>query len=344
MKILVTGIAGFIGFHLGKRLLQSGIDLVGFDNLNSYYDISLKESRLNELENIEEKSQAKFYFEKGSLENLADLENVFSKYEPSVVVNLAAQAGVRYSLTNPSAYIQSNIVGFQNIIELSRRFEVKNFLYASSSSVYGGNVNIPFNEEDVVGHPVSLYAATKRSNELVAHTYSHLYDLPTTGLRFFTVYGPWGRPDMALFLFTKSILEKKHINVFNNGQMMRDFTYIDDVIECVLRLLKKPAQGDDNFDKTKPDPSKSWAPYRIFNIGNSSPTYLMDYIAAIEECLSLKAKINFLPMQMGDVKKTFANTFELEKWINYKPKTFIRDGVSEFVSWYLKFYKITRSD
>ena len=342
MKILVTGIAGFIGFHLGRRLLESGIDVVGFDNLNSYYDISLKKSRLSELENIKEKSKANFYFVKGALENFSDLENVFCKYEPSVVVNLAAQAGVRYSLINPSAYIQSNIVGFQNIIELSRKFKVENFLYASSSSVYGGNVNIPFNETDGVGHPVSLYAATKRSNELVAHTYSHLYELPTTGLRFFTVYGPWGRPDMALFLFTKSILEKKHIDVFNNGQMMRDFTYIDDVIECVLKLLKKPAEGYDNFDKNKPDPSKSWAPYRIFNIGNSNPTYLMDYIGAIEECLSLKAKINFLPMQMGDVKETFANTFELEEWISYKPKTFIRDGVSEFVSWYLKFYKISK--
>ena len=340
MKILVTGIAGFIGFHLGKRLLEQGIDVVGFDNLNSYYDVSLKEARLNVLEQMNEKSKSKFFFIKGSLENFLDLENVFNEYEPSVVVNLAAQAGVRYSLINPSAYIQSNVVGFQNIIDLSKRFKVKNFLYASSSSVYGGNLNIPFKEDHGVAHPVSLYAATKRSNELVAHTYSHLYDLPTTGLRFFTVYGPWGRPDMALFLFTKSILEGKNIDVFNNGKMMRDFTYIDDVIECVLKLLRKPAEVDNNFDKANPDPSKSWAPYRIFNIGNSSPTYLMDYIASIEECLSSKAKINFLPMQMGDVKETFADNIELEKWIDYKPKTIIKDGVSEFINWYLKFYKI----
>ena len=246
---------------------------------------------------------------------------------------------MRYSLENPFAYIESNIVGFQNIIQLSNNFDVKNFIFASSSSVYGGNINMPFKETDEVGHPVSIYAATKRSNELIAHTYSNLYGLPVIGLRFFTVYGPWGRPDMALFLFTKAILNNEPIKVFNNGEMMRDFTYIDDVVESIFKLIKKPAISDPEFDKAKPNLSKSWAPYRIFNIGNSNPTPLMKYINAIENSLNIKAKIEYLPMQKGDVKETFSDTSALESWIEYKPRTDIKDGVDKFINWYREFYK-----
>ena len=245
---------------------------------------------------------------------------------------------MRYSLENPSAYIQSNIVGFQNLIQISKENEVNNFIYASSSSVYGGNLKMPFKETDTVGHPVSIYAATKRSNELIAHTYSNLYNLPTTGLRFFTVYGPWGRPDMALFIFTKAIIQGKSIDVFNNGKMMRDFTFVNDVVESVFRLIQKPATSDKFFNQSVPNLSRSWAPYKIFNIGNSKPTPIMKYIAAIEECLNLKAKINFLPMQLGDVKETYADTRSLESYINFKPNTSIKVGVKKFIDWYLKFY------
>tara|TARA_Y100000739_G_C20582710_1_gene453673 strand:- start:605 stop:1627 length:1023 start_codon:yes stop_codon:yes gene_type:complete len=339
MKVLITGVAGFIGFHLSKKLLEAGFPVIGVDNLNSYYDIKLKESRLKNLNLIKKEGNSQFNFYKGNLESYDFLKSIFDKHKPYCVVNLAAQAGVRYSLENPFAYIQSNIVGFQNIIQLSKDFEVKNFIFASSSSVYGGNINMPFKETDKVGHPVSLYAATKRSNELIAHTYSHLYGLPVTGLRFFTVYGPWGRPDMALFLFTKAILNNEPIKVFNNGVMMRDFTYIDDVIESIFRLIKKPASNDPEFDKIHPDLSKSWAPFRIFNIGNSSPTPLMEYINAIESTLNVKAKIEYLPMQKGDVKATFADTSSLESWIKYKPSTNIKDGVEKFINWYKEFYK-----
>ena len=339
MNILVTGAAGFIGFHLSTRLLQEGFNVIGFDNLNSYYDTSLKEKRLSKIYSLKGENKGNFEFIKGSLESSDLLEEVFKKYQPEVVINLAAQAGVRYSLKNPSAYIQSNIVGFGNIMEHSKNYDVKNFIYASSSSVYGGNINMPFKENQVVAHPVSLYAASKRSNELIAHTYSNLYNLPTTGLRFFTVYGPWGRPDMALFLFTKAILEGNPIDVFNNGEMMRDFTYIGDVIECIIRLLNKPAIPSLEFDKRLPNPAISWAPNKIFNIGNSKPTKLMDYIYEIEKCLNKKAIINFLPMQKGDVKETFADTSALEAWINYKPNTSIKEGVSNFVDWYLYFYQ-----
>ena len=339
MKILVTGAAGFIGFHLSLRLIEEGFTVIGFDNLNSYYDVNLKEARLQELYLAKEKHNLDFNFIKGSLESFDTLEKTFKEYRPNCVINLAAQAGVRYSLENPFSYIQSNIVGFANLIELSKRNGVENFLYSSSSSVYGGNIKMPFKETDEVGHPVSLYAATKRSNELIAHSYSNLYNLSSTGLRFFTVYGPWGRPDMALFLFTKAIIEGKPIDVFNNGEMMRDFTYISDVVESIFKLVKKPAISDQDFNKNKPNLSTSWVPYRIFNVGNSKPTPLMEYISAIEECLNIKAKINFLPMQMGDVKATYADTEALDSWIDYKPNTSVKEGVKKFIVWYRRFYK-----
>ena len=338
MRILVTGAAGFIGFHLCLRLLKEGFIVLGFDNLNSYYDTNLKQARLKELNLIKKKNNLDFTFIKGSLESAEFLEKLFDEFKPECVINLAAQAGVRYSLENPKAYIQSNVVGFQNLIELCKKNEIKNFIYASSSSVYGGNLKMPFKETDTVGHPVSIYAATKRSNELIAHTYSNLYNLPSTGLRLFTVYGPWGRPDMALFIFTKAIIQGKPIDVFNNGNMMRDFTFVSDVIESIFRLILKPASSDDFFNQSVPNLSRSWAPFRIFNIGNSKPMPIMEYIAAIEECLSLKAKINYLPMQMGDVKETYADTKFLESWIDYKPNTSIREGVKEFIDWYLDFY------
>ena len=339
MRVLITGTAGFIGFHLCLRLIKEGFNVIGFDNLNDYYDKNLKEARLKELYVANQRYDADFKFIKGSLESFDLLEKIFNEYKPKCVINLAAQAGVRYSLENPFAYINSNILGFEHLIELSKRYKIENFIYASSSSVYGGNKQMPFKENDEVNHPISLYAATKRSNELIAHTYSHLYNLRSTGLRFFTVYGPWGRPDMALFIFTKAISEDKPINVFNNGEMMRDFTYISDVTESIRRLIDKPATGLKEFDRDKPTPSTSWAPHRIFNIGNSKPTQLMNYIAEIEKCLNKKAKINFLPMQKGDVKATYADTSSLESWIDFKPNTSIRNGVKNFVDWYLDFYK-----
>ncbi len=339
MKILITGTAGFIGFHLAKRLLVENFEVLGLDNMNDYYDVNLKKSRINFLQELSQKTNNKFFFIKESLENKSQLEKIFSVYKPSIVVNLAAQAGVRYSLINPSAYINSNLVGFGNLIELCKQNKISNFIYASSSSVYGGNKKLPFSENDGVNHPISLYAATKRANELIAHSYSHLFDLPATGLRFFTVYGPWGRPDMALFLFTKAILERKPIQVFNNGKMIRDFTYIDDIVESLYRLIKKPALKKENIDRNNPEPSTSWAPHRIFNIGNSNPTQLMDYIKAIENELKLKAEIEYLPMQPGDVDATAADTDALESWIKFKPKTSIESGVNSFVKWYLSFYK-----
>ena len=337
MSILITGAAGFIGFHLCSRLIKKGVNIVGFDNLNNYYDVKLKKARLLELKKISNEKN-NFYFFKENLENFKELSKIFEKYKPQKVVHLAAQAGVRYSLENPSAYIQSNVVGFGNILELCKLNNVKNLIFASSSSVYGGNIKMPFRESHGVNHPISLYAATKKSNELMAHTYSHLYDLPCTGLRFFTVYGPWGRPDMALFLFTKKIFNDEPIKVFNNGKMMRDFTYIDDICESLLKLLDKPATKSSDYKKENPDPSKSWAPFRVFNIGNSNPTKLMDYIRVIEENIGKKAKIEFTDMQPGDVKQTFSDCAELEKWIKFKPNTSIEYGVKEFVSWYKDFY------
>lgn len=314
--------------------------VVGVDNLNAYYDPKLKKARVAQLEAVAKESKTTFTLVKASIEDSESLKDTFKTYKPEKVVNLAAQAGVRYSLENPAAYIQANLVGFGNLIEECRQNQVKNLLYASSSSVYGGNTNMPFTETQSVDHPVSLYAASKKANELIAHSYSHLFKLPATGLRFFTVYGPWGRPDMALFLFTKAILSGEPIKVFNNGQMMRDFTYIDDIIESLIRLLDKPATPDKNFDSKDPNPSVSWAPHRVFNIGNSNPTPLMEYIEAIEDSLGMKAKKEFLPIQPGDVPATEANTEALKKWSGFKPNTPVKQGVSRFVSWYREFYDV----
>ena len=333
MKILVTGAAGFIGFHVCKRFIKEGIEVVGIDNLNSYYDINLKKNRIKELDNLSKQLLISFKFYKGDIVQSKDLEKLFNdankeKSKITEVIHLAAQAGVRYSLENPSAYIQSNLVGFFNIIEQSKKNCINNFYYASSSSVYGGNDKTPFEESDNVNQPISLYAATKKSNELIAHTYSHLFNLPTIGLRFFTVYGPWGRPDMALFKFTESIINNKPIRVFNYGNMLRDFTYIDDVIESIFLLM----QNSDNNSNSKL--------YKIFNIGNSNPTKLYDYIEAIENNLGKKADMILEEMQPGDVKETYANTELLQKFISFKPNTSIDKGIKEFIRWYLEYYKI----
>ena len=340
MKVLVTGSAGFIGFHLTKKLLERGDIVCGLDNLNSYYDIKLKEDRLNEIYRISKENNDNFKFYKINIEDNERLKDVFEKFKPDRVVNLAAQAGVRYSLENPSAYIQSNLVGFGNILENCRNAEVDHLVYASSSSVYGGNTNFPFSEKDGVNHPVSLYAATKRSNELMAHTYSHLFKLYASGVRFFTVYGPWGRPDMALFLFTKAILKNEPINIFNNGEMIRDFTFVSDIVNSLVKLLDKVATPSETFDSNNPDPSTSWCPHRIFNIGNSKPIKLMKYIDCLENQLGKKAKKRFLPMQKGDVKVTSSNCNALKDWIDYKPSTNIEEGIQHFVKWYRGYYNI----
>ncbi len=340
MNILVTGAAGFIGFHLSKKLLREKINVVGIDNLNDYYDINLKKNRIKELENFKRNKKVSFKFEILDIANFNDLENIFKEYKINLVINLAGQAGVRYSIINPMSYVQSNLVGFLNILECSKIFNIDHLIYASSSSVYGGNEKTPFSELDAIDHPVSLYAASKRSNELMAHTYSHIYNLSTTGLRFFTVYGPWGRPDMALSIFTKSILEGKTIEVFNNGDMVRDFTYVDDVIESIFRLIFKKAVPDKSFDPLKPKPMTSWAPYRVFNVGNSQPMSLMKYIQAIENILKIKAKKKYLPLQKGDVPKTFADSYLLEDWIKFKPNTSINYGIKSFIDWYIKYYKV----
>ena len=334
MKVLITGVAGFIGYHLSEKLYKKGYTVIGIDNMNNYYDVSLKEDRLKN------KSDKNFTFYKVDLIEKSIVEEIFYNEKPDVVVNLAAQAGVRYSLENPDAYIDSNIVGFMNILEACRHNKVKHFIYASSSSVYGANESYPFSVHDNVDHPLSLYAATKKANELMAHTYSNLYNLPTTGLRFFTVYGPWGRPDMALFKFTKNIIEGKPIDVYNNGEMMRDFTYIDDVVEAISRLIEKPARPNLNWSGKKPDPATSFAPYRIYNIGNNSPVKLLDFIEAIEEKIGKKAIINFMPLQPGDVPSTYANVDDLYKEINFKPQTSIKEGISQFVDWYVNYYNI----
>ena len=331
-KIFVTGAAGFIGYHLCKKLLENNFSVIGLDNLNKYYDVKLKKDRLKSI-----KSTSKsWYFFQGSLEDRNLLDNLFKKYEPKIVINLAAQAGVRYSIENPNEYINSNIVGFSNILECCRNFSVKNLIYASSSSVYGGNKKSPFSEKDNVDHPVSIYAATKKSNEMMAHAYSHLFKIPCTGLRLFTVYGPWGRPDMAPMIFAKSIFEKKAIKVFNNGNMDRDFTYIDDVIEIIIRLIDKPATSHTNY-KEDPNPSISWAPHRIFNIGNSNKIALMKFIEILEDEIGIKAIKKFEPMQMGDVKSTYADTSKIEEWIGYKPKTELNFGINKFINWYKEY-------
>ncbi len=333
MKILVTGAAGFIGSHVAHRLLARGDEVVGIDNLNDYYDVSLKQARLKRLQD-----QENFRFIKADISETAGIERIFQEIESRRVVHLAAQAGVRYSNQNPHAYIQANLVGFTNILEGCRHGGVDHLVYASSSSVYGGNKRLPFSEHDSVDHPVSLYAATKKANELMAHTYSHLFRLPTTGLRFFTVYGPWGRPDMALFLFTKAILEGNPIDVYNHGKMKRDFTYIDDIVEGIVRVLDQPATSDQEFDPTHPDPARSDAPYRIYNIGNSSPVQLLMYIETLEEYLGKTAIKNFLPLQQGDVPESDADTSELKKATGFSPSTNVKEGIRKFVEWYHSYY------
>ena len=340
MTVLVTGAAGFIGFHLSLRLLERGTPVVGFDNLNPYYDPALKRARIAQLQATAERTGTSFHLIEADLEDRQAVEAAFATHQLTKVVNLAAQAGVRYSIENPAAYIQSNLVGFGHILEGCRHQGIQHLVYASSSSVYGGNTNLPFSEHQGVDHPVSLYAASKKANELMAHTYSHLYGLPATGLRFFTVYGPWGRPDMALFLFTKAILAGEPIQVFNNGQMVRDFTYVGDIVESLLRVLDKPAEPDPAFDPSQPDSATSWAPHRVFNIGNSNPTPLMDYIEAVEDALGLTATKEFLPMQPGDVPATAADTSALEVWTGFKPNTPVKEGVARFVSWYREFYRV----
>jgi UDP-glucuronate 4-epimerase len=337
MTILLTGVAGFIGMHCAERLLARGDTVIGVDNINDYYDVGLKKDRLKRLE-----AHPRFRFERLDIANREAVAGLFAEVRPEKVINLAAQAGVRYSLTNPHAYIDANIQGFLNILEGCRHHSVRHLVYASSSSVYGGNTCLPFSESDPVDHPVSLYAATKKANELMAHTYSHLYGLPTTGLRFFTVYGPWGRPDMALFLFTRAILEGQPIEVFNGGEMTRDFTYIDDIVEGVVRLLDRPAEPDPAFDSDNPDPATSSAPYRVFNIGNSSPVRLLDYIGAVEKSLGTEARKNLLPMQPGDVQSTAADTDKLENWVSFRPATPVETGVSRFIDWYMDYYRVNR--
>jgi UDP-glucuronate 4-epimerase len=333
MKVLVTGAAGFIGMHASLRLLERGDSVVGIDNLNDYYDPTLKEARLERLT-----ANPSFTFTKADVADRHCMERIFSDHRPQRVVHLAAQAGVRYSLTNPHAYIDSNLQGFVNILEGCRHTQVEHLVYASSSSVYGGNTSLPFRESDSVDHPISLYAATKKANELMAHTYSHLFRLPTTGLRFFTVYGPWGRPDMALFLFTKAILEGRPIDVFNHGKMRRDFTYVDDIVEGILRVLDRPAEPDPAFNPMQPDPARSDAPYRVFNIGNSSPVQLMTYIETLEENLGRKAVKNFLPLQQGDVPASDADTSQLKSATGFAPATSVKDGIRRFVEWYHSYY------
>ncbi len=333
MKVLVTGAAGFIGMHVCERLLARGDEVVGVDNLNDYYDVALKEARLARLT-----TDPRFRFARLDIADRAGIAALFAADRPQQVINLAAQAGVRYSLQNPNAYVDSNVVGFVNILEGCRHNGVGHFVYASSSSIYGGNERMPFSEHDNVDHPVSLYAATKKANELMAHTYSHLFGLPTTGLRFFTVYGPWGRPDMALFLFTRAMLEGRPIDVFNHGKMRRDFTYIDDITEGVIRILDKPPHPDPGFDRQTPDPATSWAPYRIFNIGNHQPVELMAYIEALEQALGKTAVKNFLPLQDGDVPATYADTSELTRVTGFSPRTSVTEGVRRFVDWYLSYH------
>ena len=333
MKVLVTGAAGFIGMHCIERLLARGDQVVGIDNLNDYYDVTLKESRLARIAD-----HAAFRFHRVSIEDKEAMAGIFAGEKPDRVIHLAAQAGVRYSLENPHAYIDANLQGFMNILEGCRHNDVAHLAYASSSSVYGGNAQMPFSEHHSVDHPVSLYAATKKANELMAHTYSHLYGLPTTGLRFFTVYGPWGRPDMALFLFTDAICNGRPIYVFNQGAMVRDFTYIDDIVEGVIRVLDKTATPDPDFDPMNPDPGTSTAPFRVFNIGNGNPTPLMDYIGALEDALGMTAEKNMMPMQPGDVPATSADTSELRDWVGFAPNTDVRDGVQRFVDWYIGYY------
>lgn len=333
MKILVTGAAGFIGFHLAKRLLDRGDEVIGLDNLVPYYDVQLKKDRLAQLTD-----RPNFTFLPIDLSDRQAVADVFSQHRPQRVVNLAAQAGVRYSLQNPHAYVDANLVGFVNVLEGCRHHDVEHLVYASSSSVYGANTTFPFSIHDNVDHPLSLYAATKKSNELMAHTYSHLFGIPTTGLRFFTVYGPWGRPDMALFVFTKCILEDRPIDVFNEGKMQRDFTYIDDIVEGVLRVTDTIAQPNPQWTGDAPDPGTSAAPYRVYNIGNNQPVELLYFIEVLERCLGKKAQKNMLPMQPGDVPRTAADVDALAEAVGFRPNTPIEEGIARFVDWYRNYY------
>lgn len=350
MKILITGTAGFIGFHLAEKLLKRGDQVVGLDSINDYYDVRVKYGRLektgiskddiqyNQL--IQSTVYPNYQFIQLNLEDKDNLNQLFESQKFDKVINLAAQAGVRYSLTNPDAYIDANIVGFINILECCRHHQIKHLTYASSSSVYGLNKDQPFSTKDNVDHPVSLYAATKKSNELMAHTYSHLFKIPTTGLRFFTVYGPWGRPDMALFLFTKAMIEDKPIDVFNYGEMQRDFTYIDDIVEGVIRVNDNPPKENPEWDPSSDDASISSAPYKVYNIGNNNPVKLMDFISTIEKKLGKTAKKNMLPIQAGDVPSTYADVHDLIRDLDYKPETSIEEGIDKFVDWYLEFFEV----
>ena len=334
-RIVVTGAAGFIGFHLTDRLLTEGYEVAGLDNFNDYYSVELKEARATELQ-----KHKGFTVDLLDLTDVPHLNKLFDQFKPDTVVNLAAQPGVRYSLKNPNAYAESNLVGFINLLEACRHHNVEHFVYASSSSVYGANVKVPFSTSDAVDHPISLYAATKKSNELLAHTYSHLFNLPTTGLRFFTVYGPWGRPDMATWLFTEAILNGKPIDVYNFGKMRRDFTYIDDIVEGVVRTMQRAPKADPNWDKQHPDPATSYAPYRVYNIGNNRPTELMDFIKALENALGKKAEYNMLPLQPGDVLETYADIDDLTRDVGFKPSTTIEEGLPKFVDWYKNYHKL----
>jgi UDP-glucuronate 4-epimerase len=335
MKVLVTGAAGFIGFNLSRRLLEDGHEVIGVDNLNDYYDVNLKKTRLS----LIEKNKA-FSFVLGDLADRENMARLFADQKFDMVVNLAAQAGVRYSIENPASYVDSNLVGFGNVLEGCRHTKVKHLIYASSSSVYGLNTNMPFSVRQNVDHPISLYAASKKANELMAHTYSYLYSLPTTGLRFFTVYGPWGRPDMALFLFTQAILNDEPIQIFNNGNMQRDFTFIDDIIEGVVRVMNTVPKADPEWRSDRPNPSSSCVPYKLYNIGNNAPVALMDYIGAVEKAIGKEAIKEYLPMQPGDVPATYADVNDLVKDTGFKPSTPIEDGIGRFVDWYKDYYKI----
>jgi len=334
-KILVTGAAGFIGYHLSGRLLEEGREVVGLDNMNDYYDPAIKEARLSRLT-----PHVNFKSVRKDLSDRAAMEELFVTDKFDGVVNLAAQAGVRYSLINPQSYVDSNLVGFMNVLEGCRHNNVKHLVFASSSSVYGANTRMPFSVHDNVDHPVSIYAATKKANELMAHTYSHLYGLHCTGLRFFTVYGPWGRPDMALFLFTNAILEDRPIDVFNHGKMRRDFTYVDDIVEGVVRVMDRPAEPNPGWTGDAPDPSSSYVPYKLYNIGNNQPVELLRFIEIIEECLGKKARKNLLPLQPGDVPATYANIDDLMRDVGFKPSTTLEEGIPRFIAWYKDYYKV----
>ena len=333
--VLITGCAGFIGMHCAKRLLEQGVPVVGIDNLNNYYDVALKHARLAEL-----RPHAHFRFVELDVADRQGMADLFAQATPAKVLHLAAQAGVRYSIDQPDDYTDSNLLGFGNILQGCRKHQIGHLVYASSSSVYGGNTKMPFAESDAVDHPISYYAATKKANELMAHTYSHLYGIPTTGLRFFTVYGPWGRPDMALFKFTKAILAGERIDVYGEGKLVRDFTYIDDIVEGIMRVLDKPATPDASYDSQNPNPGTSTAPYRIFNIGNNAPTVLMDYIAALEGSLQITARKQMLPIQPGDMHSTSADTRALQAWVGFSPSMPVVTGVQHFVDWYRSFYRV----